>query len=257
MADALSQAGALTDILAQPSEDKIFPFEKLPVEIQLMVLEALLTFQEPLEVYYMAIGSFHIRDPILSPADQYSKDPYHAYLRNPVQTLLAVSPKMFDEAPAMFFGSNCFNFYNVNVLGAFVLAIPPDHRALVKNIHFHWRGQGAEKAFNLLLGCTGLERMSILLDEHTLDGIWSLPDIIQGRRVLYHPQGLPELLKLRPMKEVKIQFGGIYKDPEGLKVTTGLDFANGEFLYHDQTVRSCFIRSNHAYGGAYRPESVF
>ena len=54
MADAATKGGSMTTTLIALSKDKTFPFEKLAVEIQLMVLKEYLIFPDPLEVFGVA-----------------------------------------------------------------------------------------------------------------------------------------------------------------------------------------------------------
>ena len=183
----------MSDNIAQAAAP--FPFMKLPIEIRFMVY----------------------REHFLQPEEEFVFEytPWSTGIKRwvnhdvPVQRVFETSKVVYQEAAPLYFRTKPFHFNSIITLATFLERCGPTCLHNLSTITFAHQGAYAAKAFKLLAKCLSLDSVTIIAVVYT-----PKYDTATGTRLLMKSAGIKDLLKVRGVKNVQVEFRG-YVAPDG------------------------------------------
>lgn len=168
--------------MSSPSgtENKPFPFMRLPPELRRMVYQY---------VFYRKHVVFHCQ--------KYMKRYIAGYSTFMGMKPLMVSKQIYRESTATYLSETKFYFSEIPVLRRFLLAVGREGRELLTSIEFKYTRSGAVSTFRLLRECTSLRSLGITVR------VESAP-YVNNKHRLMRRSGIKQLLAIRGIQHLDL-----------------------------------------------------
>lgn len=188
----------------EQSDDKPFPFMKLPLELRAEVYKQHLIMAGTIASIGRVYPHPHLRIHLRNYCGIH--EPPHHEDQNidlSVRRLWAVSKTIYYEAIPVFFRYNDFDFETLDLVLQFLSQIGPTSRRNISSMSFNYTGKAPAKAIRLLKECVGLRSLAIRISH-------DITSVIPFRAFSYtydlmRVWGMKDLLKIRGIETLEIK----------------------------------------------------